>query len=234
MSYREIQERLCRGWNTWNTWSVLSHVLLPDGVAVNLSLKEYRSGRWLREALIGRRGENDEVILPGPHAYDGSYTELTLIWQDIELCIQSAHTGPRDMAMLITPIRCGQRRAPVLMVDMGILWKRPGSVSRQGDTLCAVTPQGTTGLFATGTDEDEVSAASMTPGLTMKLSGPVGLSTGRRMDLDEIRKIIGAAKERVIGEQAERFGERWLLEETFDLLYRWNEWFFRTGITETA
>ena len=90
MNYAEIQKKLASGWNTWNTWSVLSHVLLPEGLAVNLSVREYRSGGWLREALIGRQGDKEEKILPGPHAYDGSYTELTLIWEDIELRIQSA------------------------------------------------------------------------------------------------------------------------------------------------
>ena len=33
--YDSLQRKLATGWNTWNTRSVLSHVLLPEGLAVN-------------------------------------------------------------------------------------------------------------------------------------------------------------------------------------------------------
>ena len=32
-SYRRLQEKLCRGWNTWNTNSVMSHVHLPGVIS---------------------------------------------------------------------------------------------------------------------------------------------------------------------------------------------------------
>jgi len=41
--YDDLTKRLAQGWNPWNTRSVLSHVLLPEGSALNLSLKEPRS-----------------------------------------------------------------------------------------------------------------------------------------------------------------------------------------------
>jgi hypothetical protein len=53
--YDELKQRLAHGWNTWNTRSVLSHVLLPSGFALNLCLKEYADGQYLKEALIGGR-----------------------------------------------------------------------------------------------------------------------------------------------------------------------------------
>ncbi|HQT91874.1 MAG TPA: hypothetical protein PL001_07590 [Candidatus Kryptobacter bacterium] len=31
-----MEKRLAAGWNTWNTFSVMSHVLLPEGLAFNL------------------------------------------------------------------------------------------------------------------------------------------------------------------------------------------------------
>ena len=77
--YEEIKKKLASGWNTWNTRSVLFHVLLPEGFALNLCFKEHETGttwqdHYLKEALIGRGGANNEVIHPGSHAYDGSYT----------------------------------------------------------------------------------------------------------------------------------------------------------------
>ena len=37
-TYQALQDSLAQGWNTWNTRSVLSHVLLPEGIALNLGL----------------------------------------------------------------------------------------------------------------------------------------------------------------------------------------------------
>lgn len=67
-----------KGWNTWNVRSVLSHVRLPEGFAISLGIKSYMEGCCLREALIGRKEKEAEKIIPGPHAYDGSYTSLVL------------------------------------------------------------------------------------------------------------------------------------------------------------
>jgi hypothetical protein len=33
---------------------------MPDGLALNLAVKEYKSGRYLKETLIGRHGDRDE------------------------------------------------------------------------------------------------------------------------------------------------------------------------------
>lgn len=62
------------GWNAWNVRSVLSHVHMPDGFAVSLGIKVYSTGRCLHEALIGRKGKQDEVVVPGPRSCDGTYT----------------------------------------------------------------------------------------------------------------------------------------------------------------
>ena len=38
-AYRQVQQRLARGWNTWDVHSVMTHVLLPEGLAIHLGLK---------------------------------------------------------------------------------------------------------------------------------------------------------------------------------------------------
>jgi putative isomerase len=111
--YQDLQKKIAHGWNTWNVRSVTSHVFLPEGFALNLALKEYKAGRYLKEALIGRLqgdpgheyrgGEHVEVITPGPHAYDGSYTGLRLAWRGIELTVQTATAGD-DLVILVTPL----------------------------------------------------------------------------------------------------------------------------------
>ena len=118
--YRSLQRTLARGWNTWNTRSVLSHVLLPEGIALHLGLKEYRKGLFLREALIGRFGDDVETIHPGLHATDGSYTELVLRWRDIELSVRSAATPDDGLVLLVEP-RAMQERPATLVVASGLL-----------------------------------------------------------------------------------------------------------------
>ncbi|HVT83946.1 MAG TPA: hypothetical protein VHD35_02025, partial [Chitinophagaceae bacterium] len=87
----ELNSRLATGWNTWYTNSVLSHVLLPAGFAIDLQLLNHQQNDTLKEALIGREDYGTkEHVVPGPHAYDGSYTELTVEWQHINVLVQSA------------------------------------------------------------------------------------------------------------------------------------------------
>ena len=56
----------------------------------SLGIKDYSTGYCLREALIGRRGDHVEQIVPGYHAYDGSYTSLTLTWRQVKLKVETA------------------------------------------------------------------------------------------------------------------------------------------------
>src|ERR1700693_4939277 len=70
--YTQVQEGLQRGWNTWNTNTVTSEVLLPEGLEIRLGIKQnstLNSNAFLPTALIGRQGNADEQVLPGPHAY---------------------------------------------------------------------------------------------------------------------------------------------------------------------
>jgi hypothetical protein len=120
--YRGIQERLARGWNTWNTRSVLSHVLLPSGFAINLAFKQHYwlDEKYLKEALIGRSGEDAEKVRPELHAYDGSYTRLELEWEQLNVRVESATDGD-DLVILLTPLSPAE--SPVkLIVEPGRLW----------------------------------------------------------------------------------------------------------------
>jgi len=91
------------GWNTWNVRSVLSHVLLPEAFAVSLGVKSYYDGHCLREALIGRGSKGAkgvETILPGPHAYDGSFTSLELEWAGVQVRVETVVLNTRFASQL--------------------------------------------------------------------------------------------------------------------------------------
>jgi putative isomerase len=188
-NYKELKSNLARGWNTWNTRSVLSHVLLPSGLAINLGIKEYASGYHLHEALIGRLEPEAERIHPGVRAYDGSYTELKLGWKGIELVIQSAHEAD-DLVILVTPA-ASQIKPPLLVVQPGILWNRPGYVTRDGDTVVGILPNHQIAVYgSTRTVYEPNNIVAQGPYLAMPLQGPVWVSTGRPRTLDEVQTVM--------------------------------------------
>jgi putative isomerase len=186
--YNSLKARLARGWNTWNTRSVLSHVLLPEGFALNLGIREYAGRAYLKEALIGRRGEHDERIHPGPRTYDGGYTELNLKWRSVEVRVQSATTGD-DLVLLITPL-ANQRRPALLTVESGLLWNRPGHVALEDGVLVGHLPDRTVRAYATQPSVSEPYVAAQTPYLALPLDGPVGISTGKPRTVAKIQAIL--------------------------------------------
>ena len=44
-----------------------------------------------------------EVVTPGPHAWDGSYTRAEVEWKGHKWRVESAHDG-EDLVMLVTPL----------------------------------------------------------------------------------------------------------------------------------
>ncbi len=203
-TYQALKTRLGAGWNTWNTRSVLSHVLLPGGFAINLGIKDYAGSSYLKEALIGRQGADDERIVPGPRRYDDRYTELTLTWHGIELLVQSALEGD-DLVLLVTPCT-HHRKSPLLVVEAGMLWNRPGSLQRAGDALIGRVREGEIHVHATGEHVTDPYVNTQAPYLALSLDGPQGIATGRLRSLEEIQAIIAAGKAECEA-YAARFGE---------------------------
>lgn len=191
-SYAELNRRLASGWNTWNTRSVLSHVLLPEGIAIGLGFKHYAVGTVLREALIGRRGGHDERIHPGPRTYDGRYTELRLDWGGCSWTVQSATDGD-DLVLLVTPgpgADPAPCRAPLVFAELGLLWNRPGTLGRRGEALEAQAGGRTVTVFGTEQDVREPYVGALGPYLALPADHAVGFSTGRARPLSEIQAVV--------------------------------------------
>lgn len=202
--YENIQRELCKGWNTWNTRSVLSHVLLPMGYAVNLGVKNYATGAYLKEALIGRRGAGVEVIRPGLRSYNGSYTELHITWQGIEFTVESAITD-KDMVISIMP-HSHHRKAPLLIIESGLLWNRPGRLYSVGNKLVGECPHFPVFVYATRPSVRDPYVAVQTPYLSLPLDKPIGISTGKARALYEVRSIVARARKLCLAEM-EKYGE---------------------------
>lgn len=135
--YRALQNKLASGWNTWNTRSVLSYVLLPQGLAVNIGVKSngITTHRYVHEAYISTKELRPETVVAGYHAYDGSYTECSITWEGTQFRVESAHDGT-GLVLLITPLKLPLRH-PSLLVEVGMLWNQPGSVIEQKNSLLA-------------------------------------------------------------------------------------------------
>ncbi len=196
-NYETLKRTALRGWNTWNSRSVACHVLLPAGFALCLGFKEWGVGdtwldRCLDELLVGRFGEHEEQVHPSAHAYDGSYTDLRFTWRGATIRIQSA-TLETDLVLLITPLDLPAYPLH-LLVESAMLWNRPGKLSLETDTLVAELPGQTIRAYPTQPPVRELNTPARAPFLAFTLEGEIGISTGQRRALDEIRAIVDARR----------------------------------------
>lgn len=124
--FKALKSSLAQGWNTWDTRSVLTHALLPEGFALNLQIVSNR-GDTLKNALFGRETyDYKEKVTPGPHTYDGSYTELASNWQGINIIVKSAAEN-NDFFLVIDPL--SRSGVDSLLLNPAMLWNRAGDIS---------------------------------------------------------------------------------------------------------
>jgi hypothetical protein len=205
---------LAKGWSTWDTRSVLSHVLLPDGLAINLQLQDGQSGDTLEEALIGRSEfDSKEHVTPGPHAYDGSYTELEVEWRDIHVRVQSASVDD-ELFLLITPISTSPGDS--LLVDPQMLWDREGEISISRDVIIGQTPFST---IEGAVHADQVAATSEK--IKVSLAKPVAISTDATSSIEEITNVIDGARIKFLDERS-RFRKTPELYNAMQTILAWN------------
>jgi len=194
--YQQVQARLARGWNTWDVHSVTTHVLLPQGLSIAVGMKHNSTlagDAFLGDALIGRLDKGAEVVTPGAHAWDGSYTDLTVEWKGHTWRVESGWAG-EDLVLQVTPL-AGKTQAtlpPTVVFTVDFLWNRPGTVLRRTDWIEARDASGATPVYCTcvaagGQAMDRTGGGAY---FAADLTGPVGVSTGKRRGLEEIRAAI--------------------------------------------
>lgn len=197
--YAAVQDRLAQGWNTWDVNSVAAQVLLPDGCALRVELANssaLNADRFLTDMQIGRQGKDDEKVTPGPHTWNGSFTELQLSWRGHDLLLQTAHDG-QDLVMLATPLASKDSTPAVIVFTAGVLWNRPGYAVRAGGHIEFHNGEGGIPVFWTGQEQPVAALPVASPYFATSLQEAVGLSTGRPRSVGEIRAIL--ARERPPG-----------------------------------
>lgn len=219
-SYSAVQSRLQHGWNSWDTNTVTGQVLLPYGLQIRLGVKKdsaENTTAFLPTALIGRKAMGEETVFPGPHTYDGSYTELRVKWRSIELRLETAHVGD-DLVMLVTPLSrpalapaaagSATTRAnttfrsdaeatsqpPIAILSAGMIWNSPGSVAREGADIVARLPDKVIRIYAAAPAIPDVQVPVTGPYFAFRLDHPAGVGTGQTRSLAEITALVARAR----------------------------------------
>lgn len=198
--YAQVQQRLSRGWNTWDVQSVTTHVLLPEGLSVRVGIEKktrIAGDGFLATALIGRLDAGAEQVFPGPHAFDGSYTDLRLTWQGLSLRIQSA-TDAGDLVLLVSPMPTSGDAAKAMpatvVFSVGYLWNRPGTVARIADHVEAHAGDRMIPFFVEGPQGAALNTPVVGPYLAVNLDGPRAFSSGKRRTVAEVQAILDRQK----------------------------------------
>jgi len=197
--YAAVQDRLAQGWNTWDVSSVAGQVLLPDGFTLRVELANssaLNAEAFLAAMQIGRQGKTDEKVTPGPHTWNGSFTELRLSWRGHDLLLQTAHDG-QDLVMLATPLASKSSMPAILVISTGVLWNRTGYAVRDGDHIDFNKDGRRLPVFWTGREQAVSALPVATPYFATSLREAVGVSTGRPRSVEEIQAVL--ARERPPG-----------------------------------
>ena len=216
--YNELKEKIASGWNTWYNHSVTSHVKLPEKVALNIYALDRKSGRLLDKTFIGNKIENSEVAIPGDHAYDGSYTDLSVSFENLSFRIETASDGD-NISILITPDPEAENDGQIILFP-SILWEADGEITRQDDHFIARVPEGNIEIY-TGDQKMEPGTDIEGEACFFSLDKPIGISTGEQLTVEEIKdRIDRAAKAHT--ERTEAFGEMADIYQATQTVISWN------------
>lgn len=190
--YNALQNNLKTGWNTWSTYSMGQHVLLPSGAALNLGLHKSSKNTdgFVNRFFVNKaaNGWREPIVKPGYHSYSGDYTSMEVEYRKVKLKVESAAYG-NDLYLLITPLELDEEYASTLLVEGGLLWNRPGKISREEDALTITTPDQKLEFRSSAPLSHHPFFNTLSPFLAIELSGAVGISS-TTTDLAAIRKKV--------------------------------------------
>ena len=222
--YKDLCAAHVRGFQTWNTRSVLSHVDMETGYALNVCLKDGANGQYLKEALIGRFGAQEEVVTPEAHAWDGSYTSVKVEFQGVRFRVESCRCEDAPLILLATPLS-REMRAPLLVLESGFLWNRPGVMGREKNTLLAVAGKKRFVVYSTAPhDPQDANFPTQAPYLAADFDGEIAFCVNEMLEIGEVRRRMAAAREAYQAGRArfapcEDFYEAMRLALTWDTTY---------------
>ena len=140
---------LARGWGAWAGSSYLMHVLLPEGITLNLALCNLQTQRCVTRARIDcfpnnaicEKPQHSPIVLrPGIHAYDRSYGELhaTIDASRSESCnVSIAFAGGDRLRILVKEVHRARSTCPhhALVAIGGSSWYRRSIITSGSNSI---------------------------------------------------------------------------------------------------
>lgn len=214
--YEQMQRRISSGWNTWDTRSVLTHVLLPYGVAIDLNLID-PDGKRINEFRIGNRLADAAVMRPGAHTYDGAYTDITVEWHNLKLRVQSAADSLANV-ILVTPIE-GNKAGGRLVVALKTLWQRSNRLSTSGNTF-GIEPHGS-GIKLQGTVDGRFLEEKNREIIT-SANEPTLIVCGTKLTYDEAKAFIQTHADNFEKENRKKYGSLYEVYNAMQNVLAWD------------
>lgn len=195
------------GWGSWENGSLLERVFLPAGLSLRVHLLERRAfdAPLLSNLFFEKEGKGLSVR-PGVRTSDGSYDSLELRWEGLHLLLESASRGEL-LAMRITPLE-RPIRSSAAVLQLGMVWNRPGWVGRQGGTLMAETEGRRWTLSASAPAEEEPFLGLTGPFLAFSLDRrPLVITAGTSPLLPQGGELLIAENKERAEREAAAYGD---------------------------
>ena len=132
--YLALKAERQRGFQTLYTYSELTHVDMETGFSLSVCLKDAANGQYLKHALIGRKEEGAEIVTPEAHDFKCRYTSVKVEFQNVKFRVESCPGKGVPLLLLVTPLS-QEKMPPLIVLEGGYLWNRPGVVAREKNAL---------------------------------------------------------------------------------------------------
>ena len=169
------------------------HVIIADGLLGNDHVAVPIDGEYCKEALIGRFGEQEEKVTPEAHAWDGGYTSVKVEFQGVRFRVESCRCEDAPLILLVTPLS-RELRAPLLVLESGFLWNRPGVLGREKNTLLAVAGKKRFVVYSTAPhNPQDANFPTQTPYLAADFDREIAFAVNAPLEIAEVRRRMAAA-----------------------------------------
>jgi len=217
--YDRMQRNIAKGWNTWDTRSVLTHVLLPYGAAIDVNIAD-KAGNRARTFLIGERRDDAPLLRPGAHTYDGAYTDISVEWHGLKFRVQSAADEWKNV-IIVTPLK-GNAAGGRVVVAPKNLWQRYNRIHTAANkftihsTDTVVKLQGVVSGDFIGEQNKEI---------ILSADKPVTITCGVSLSEDEAQAFVQSHADAFIETNKKKFGDHYEVYNAMQNVLAWDNIF---------
>ncbi|MDR3235693.1 MAG: hypothetical protein LBT48_03070 [Prevotellaceae bacterium] len=217
--YDRMQKDIAKGWNTWDTRSVLTHVLLPYGAAIDLNVVD-KAGKRANVFLIGERREDAPILRPGAHTYDGYYTDIAAEWHGLKFRVQSAADEWKNV-IIITPL-AGNAAGGHVVVAPKNLWHCYNRIHTSANKFSihsidtVVKLQGVVNGDFIGEKNKEI---------ILSADKPVTITCGVSLSPDEAQAFVQSHADAFVETNKEKFGDHYEVYNAMQNVLSWDNIF---------